>query len=64
MCACALAASFGDEETHVGGREGVDLVLMLQLLKGTQDKGNSKNFQDYYQENLPKSNTGTSRIKD
>ena len=64
MCACALVASFGDEETHVGGREGVDLVLMLQLLKGTQDKGNSKKFQDYYQENLPESNTGTSRIKD
>ena len=64
MCACALAASFGDEETHVGGREGVDLVLMLQLLEGTQEKSNSKNFQDYYQENLPKSNTGTSRIRD
>ena len=64
MCACALAASFGDEETHVGGREGVDLVLMLQLLKGTQDKGNSKNFQDYYQENLPKSKKGTSKIRD
>ena len=59
-----MAASFGDEETHVGGREGVDLVLMLQLMEGTQDKGNTKNFQDYYQENLPKSNTGTSRIKD
>ena len=59
-----MAASFGDEETHVGGREGVDLVLMLQLLEGTEDKGNTKNFQDYYQENLPKSNTGTSRIKD